>query len=923
MEKKLYNMLLPDIKKVYKKYDYLNLEDDYILSLSQGLLKNANYDNFNKFKQQFLTNFENLLNNIVFRRLQDYDSFREIIKSFSSKMLSNPTSYKSVITEINKILDFFKKYNLILSPDFALAMLGDNPILNSILKVIVNSNIKMIEEGDIDKLFDDMNILVLIEIYCSNNNIKIKQDSYLDKSLYDFNDDFVSDDITRDFIIKLRKIPLPSPEENKELLLKAKTGDINARDKFIYCNLRLVFSIAKKYCGRGIPFIDLIQEGSIGFMRAIELYDFNKNCQFSTYATCWISQAIIRAIDMNSRNIRIPVQLNQEVKAFKRIKLRMEKELGYEPSIEAIAAEANISNEKAILLDRLQCDTISLNQKINDEDDSELELFIPREQISVESQVIRNAATDELKKLMKFSKLTKREIEVLACRKGLFGCEEKTLEEIGISMNITRERVRQIEAKAIRKLTETAKSISKPTSEGIYVFFYQHKKPAIDWAINHLLPEEKEDILLVLNGRLSKQKVASRKRIDYASFCKKFDEIIVKVEKLIKKWSPENMKEGNTMQESASKTQSFVYECTEDSNSGNMDGKTLYECLKDYRKDEIDNAIKQLTAFDRSLLRQAFGDNLSQNYSNEKLSELQANRIFTYIIPKIARIIDLSQGKVSKNYDLYIYLGDYNIDDLAAAVKTLSADEQELFYLRFGENFDRRRAKRKLTLKEKNKIFYVILPKIKQTLEGKKQENCADNELLSSTKSVQNKSVNASDRNLLGGSKIESPKNSNDNMPNNNPDDDNVANSDLPVANDSEKPSDVKINIDDAVNQVENSSDAQANQSLQKHDIFKILELLKTASFEDMLKVLSVKESVIISLRLGYIDGKYFTCESIANFLGISTLEVIETTKKIMDLYRENIIAIIDGASTYLVDDGDQTGKSDGGKQKKIEFKNV
>lgn len=277
-------------------------------------------------------------------------------------------TYKGAIADINKLLDFLKKYRIILTPNLALDISSNNPILNNILKVIVDNNIEIIKTGDIDRLFDDLNILLLIEIYCSNNNIKTKQDSYLDDSLYDFEEDFITDDIVRDFIYKIRKIPSLSPEENKELLLKAKDGNINARNKFVYSNMRMVVYVVKKYRSDKMPFADLIQEGIVGLMTAIDRFDFSKNCEFSTYACLWIKQAIMRATEKQARTIRVPSYMVQKINRFRRATLELTKELGCNPSIEEIATRANISIEEAIKLNNLQNDTISLNKKIGDKE---------------------------------------------------------------------------------------------------------------------------------------------------------------------------------------------------------------------------------------------------------------------------------------------------------------------------------------------------------------------------------------------------------------------------------------------------------------------------------------------------------------------------------------------------------------------------
>ena len=265
------------------------------------------------------------------------------------------------------------------------------------------------------------------------------------------------DDPVRMYLREIGKIPLLTYEEELDLAKKVLEGDEEAKQKLAESNLRLVVSIAKKYVGRGMLFLDLIQEGNMGLIKAVEKFDYTKGFKFSTYATWWIRQAITRAIADQARTIRIPVHMVETINKLIRTSRHLLQQLGREPTQEEIAEEMEMPVEKVMEIQKIAQDPVSLETPIGEEDDSHLGDFI-KDEDSPEPQ--DSAAYTLLKEQLEevMSTLTPREAKVLKLRFGLEDGKARTLEEVGKEFKVTRERIRQIEAKALRKLRHPSRS---------------------------------------------------------------------------------------------------------------------------------------------------------------------------------------------------------------------------------------------------------------------------------------------------------------------------------------------------------------------------------------------------------------------------------------------------------------------------------
>lgn len=294
--------------------------------------------------------------------------------------------------------------------------------------------------------------------YLEENGVKIVDTFDKDNSaLYKSIGDVAVDDPVKMYLKDIGKVPLLSTEEEAELAKRMLDGDEDAKQKLSEANLRLVVSIAKRYVGRGMLFLDLIQEGNLGLMKAVEKFDYTKGFKFSTYATWWIRQAITRAIADQARTIRIPVHMVETINRQVRAQRALLQELGREPTPEEIGEYMGIPAEKVVEIQKIAQDPVSLETPIGEEEDSHLVDFIEdTKTIAPGDMAAQSMLREQL--IAALHKLTPREEKVIRLRYGLDDGRQRTLEEVGKEFNVTRERIRQIEAKALRKLRNPSKS---------------------------------------------------------------------------------------------------------------------------------------------------------------------------------------------------------------------------------------------------------------------------------------------------------------------------------------------------------------------------------------------------------------------------------------------------------------------------------
>ena len=338
--------------------------------------------------------------------------------------------------------------------------------LNAILEKMDMTPEKIEEVYD---RFDAMNIQVISpeleldledDVDISDNPDDVDLSAMEEEELVDPVDlaaEYNLDDPVRMYLKEIGQIKLLSAEEEVELAQRMADGDESAKNKLTEANLRLVVSIAKKYSGRGLHILDLIQEGNTGLIRAVDKFDWTRGNKFSTYATWWIRQAITRAIADQARTIRVPVHMVEVINKATRCNRKLVQELGREPTVEEIAKELNLPVEKIIEANRTAADTLSLDTPVGDEEDTSIGSFVEDERTPGPADATSNAMLAEaLKEIL--DTLTEREADVLRMRFGMYDGRTHTLEEVGQIFGVTRERIRQIENKAIRKLRHPSRA---------------------------------------------------------------------------------------------------------------------------------------------------------------------------------------------------------------------------------------------------------------------------------------------------------------------------------------------------------------------------------------------------------------------------------------------------------------------------------
>ncbi len=698
--KQLYDILLPNINDIYSSFKYIEMseKDFYELVLKEIMDSKKTYSdtsNYIDFMKQKIT-FQ-LVERTKKLAMDPQTSFY-ILNNYINQKFMDVSNYEDALKYFKELSSFFKMYNYIPNLDVLTELVNKNSLFNKMTEMIVKQYSQIIY-SEVEDVFGDNLLPLAIDTYCMLNNIKLEElDEEIEESdeeIEEFDEldqnknkmDSIATDSVKMYLTEIGRRPLLSVEQEKELAREIAKGNMEARKIFIESNLRLVVSVAKKYRERGLSFLDLIQEGNLGLMKAVDKFDVEKGYKFSGYAIYWIRQAITRAILDKGRNVRIPVYIHQKIIAYRKALTKLEDRFHRTPTINEIADEMGVSLSEVANLDRFQVDTVSINLLVGDEEDSELGDFIPADEKTPEDKAIANMLPIDLKSLFEKCNLTAREIDVLLLRYGFCDGIPKTFQEIGKKYHVTRECIRQTEKRGLKKIRK-----SKYTNElAVYM-------------------ENPEESLQRLNRTRKKEK-------------------------------DEEM-------------------------------KTIYQYL---------------------------------NYPKEQVGEM---------------------------------------------LTRLTEEERLLITVRYGEDLDNPISGR-LTKEETTKFYGSLVPKMRRLLESLTKEKDQENQ-------------------------------------------------------DSQKPTQQqKKSESQEIRQEQTPISTNKGEQIQD-DYVKILEVLKTPDFEQIISTLPTKESVIVSLKLGYIDGKYFSTESISQFLGIEEKEVREITKTVLLAYKKSINNVLDNAIAVATD---QVGK--------------
>ena len=352
--------------------------------------------------------------------------------------------------KLNELVALAKKKKNILEQQEVLDFLKDVEMnteqMNAVYEFLEEKGIDVLQIGN-DDVEDDIEEIILTE----------KDEIDVEKIDLSVPEGVGIEDPVRMYLKEIGKVPLLTAEEEVELARRMADGDESAKKRLAEANLRLVVSIAKRYVGRGMLFLDLIQEGNLGLIKAVEKFDYEKGFKFSTYATWWIRQAITRAIADQARTIRIPVHMVETINKVSRVSRQLLQELGREPQPEEIAEAMEIPVERVREIMKISQDPVSLETPIGEEEDSHLGDFIQDENVAVPADAAtQTVLKEQLEEVLET--LTEREQKVLKLRFGLEDGRARTLEEVGKEFDVTRERIRQIEAKALRKLRHPSRS---------------------------------------------------------------------------------------------------------------------------------------------------------------------------------------------------------------------------------------------------------------------------------------------------------------------------------------------------------------------------------------------------------------------------------------------------------------------------------
>ena len=740
------NIFQEDINQVYKQFSFLELSREAFkhIVLSEIEKSKQEYTGNLSYSAYLKSNITKALINETSKLLAIPQNAIKVISSYTDTYLSSSSTSDNSLKNLNQLSNFLNACEYFPDQEILIELLNKNDKFLKMIEAVVQKYYPQIVAGKSAEIFDNEITILSIETYCLIKRIEIKKT--IDQSQYDYDEQSPVTDSVKKYLNEISSIPLLTPEQERKIAIRIAYGDEEAKKIMIESNLRLVVKVAKKYINLGVDFLDLIQEGNLGLITAVERYDVSKGNKFSTYAVWWIRQSISRAIREKSRNIKIPVQKYDDLYTLNKTVTKLEALLQRRPTIEEVANEMGEPLFVVQELYQLSQDTISMNVKVDDDKETEMGALISKKEQSPEDLVIVEDMKKQLHTLLNSVDLTPQEYEVTKLRFGLESNEKMTLEEISQRFHVTRERIRQIEYKVLKKLRR------------------------------------------------------SNKIKEYAVFMSNPDEALKAIDEFRTIYSKNKESKCISMKN---------YRSQERNGEMNYKYQTLYQHFPGYTEKHVNEVLKTLTNEERNLLKLKYGEDLKTLTGNQ-LSREQSAKISGSILLKIKRrlINPYNRKKSSKGS-----------------------------------------VKKDKTSKVKKGAKVISLSETKQ----RKPEK------------IEKKTIESSDQ---------VPK------------------------------------------------ETSAIKRVAKKDLIKILELLKTPTFKQMMSNLTVKEAVIISLRLGYIDGKYFSVESISQFLGIEPEEVNEITQKVLVLYRDTINEFIDQAIAYTTPSNTRIREPKTNGEKKLDEKN-
>ncbi len=871
--KEIYHSYLKDFKKIFQNYEYIfNSYEEYLEKLTNILaqiINNMPIKNSIEYKKYILNQCKIKLDNYI-KSLLYSDSKLIILSSFININLSingNP------LNELKKLVKLLNKLDYTPDPNLIIDLINNNAKLKQILANLIAKNLSQIKLYGLDYIFEEELTYEFLDIYCNlmeiDINISTKNMDDLEESAYSEAEKlkgtyYGATAIIKD--LKSRELHVLSNEEESELVARIKQGDRKAYDTFLEHNLRLVIKIASRYLNQGVEYEDLIQEGNLGLIKAIERFDGTKGFKFSTYATWWIRQAIVRYIGNTGRNIRLPFHKFEELNKFQYNVIKLASMLGHYPTLDEIVKHLNISYEKAKENFDLIQKTVSLNTKIDDDEESELGDFLPSEKTSkLEDDTILENLVLEMEDLFIKAGLSDMEKTILKYRYGLNYTEEMILEDIGELYGITRERIRQIEARAIIKLRKYpltknfAAYLDNPDQsekklEKLRIWHYQHPTSNTVYSINvdkiEIHPEETP-------LEIEKKHISREDKKLKTIFAALPDYSREQILQAISKLPPDDkkifyMRNGDDLDHPKYSSErvaniSYRYGLVVAKIKSIIDNKrikTIYTCLKNYSKQDVDNAISMLSDEDKKIIYYRYGTDLDHPETT-KLWDTQkySTRLYVTIFRRIKQNIKLSKAnngnldksrkrKMSKKLiTIYERLKKYSKEDIDNEIAKLSLEDKKIFYLRNGDDLDHPIPSPEFNVEMQSRYYSI---------------------------------VNKIERHLIKKCSIQ-------------------ALSDV-------KPSVLRKSLIIDISQDEIIENSEVTIELREFYI-RALEMLKKPEFMKLFLNLSVKEAIILAIIiLSYLEGKNINIVDIANLMETDVKNIKDDVKKVLILFKENII---------------------------------
>ena len=1004
------------IKDVYEEYAYLKLSKKQFTKLIlETINKTKKAYNKDITYESYLENaLHNEMNNQVRKKLKTSDTI-SIIDNFINENISQSTK---PLECLKTIATFLSTYNYEPDIDTLINILNKNAFLTSILKTIVNENMEGFKESSITETVTDELVYSLIKTYCMLNNIDGEYNGFQDETeseeLIDELDDSIEtilDNSVKMYLKEIGKIPLLTISEEKELAKLVANGDKKAKDKLIESNLRLVVSIAKHYLNKGLSFLDLIEEGNIGLMKAVDKFVYNKGYKFSTYATWWIRQAITRALADQARTIRIPAHMVEKINKMASIERQLTLKLNREPSIEELAKSMQISIDELKKIKNTTNITTSLNEIVGDKNDSEIGDFVKSKDKCPDEIVMTKVMQEEVRNMLAKSVLKPKEQEILRLRFGIGYDRSYALEEIAPKFSCTRESIRQIETRALKKLARS-KEIKKyldyidnkeqaiqnlncikkefysdrnkkirvtspdiKESEGeymknqptIYKIFYNYTKEKVEWALLKLTAEEYELMRLRYGDELNKPVSLVQLRSSINDYYQKLENKLNKImldngisktsstfnddsKEIISKNLPKEeqlfikLKYGEALDRdkplklSESEIKSFfdiiIRKMRKLLKNKILAPKNIYQCLKQYTKEDIDKILIGLTEEEQAIVKLSFeNDNIK---TERKLTVDEEEYFNKILLPNIKKLLEQEQlkkgcvnkmpienksvnkqeqnkreikkrGKKPKSiYELFNAFSKEQIDE---AINTLTLKEQEVVKSREKKikNQDSNYQPKMTSSKNESNSFYYICQKIRKNLdelEKNKSNETKQNIFKDPNNSCMIKKEGIIVRKIKNNAPPLFKKDS--------------ASEIMSKESNFEQMSLAKLENDPVSNKDIDEQDNNLTKTIcpteekaKEAAYASIVNLLKTPSFNEMVGTLDDKDKMIISLISEYFYNKYYHSEELPEIFKINETEILTIIKNSLLLYKKRINDLIDSAVSLTTDELKKTRKLD------------